>query len=140
MIPYSFEYSFTITLRPRFYKKTAEEQYDDIIPHIIKIMDLLSNKYTLIAELTKCYNIHLHGSIKFRLTSKNLCKYFHDAFRNDTYVGFVNIRQTMDDSTWHDYISKDFTKTYNALSRRPILRDHLDKYDQDTRAEFALAW
>jgi len=140
MTSYSFMYSFTMTVLPKYYKKQAEEQYDEIYPHVIQLLDKLSNQYTLVAETTQSYNLHFHGCIKFRITSKNMIKTFYDAFRNDTYVGFVNIKQTIDDSKWIEYISKDFTKTYNSLSRRPILRDHLNIYQLDTRAEFALAW
>lgn len=114
------------------FKYEPEKQYDDTWKHIVCHLQLISSKFTLVAELTKCYNLHFHGMIYLTKGPKE----FYSLFRNDIQVGFVNIKQTTNDKGWIEYISKEFTKTKNAIQRRPIIRDYYDMFDEEQSMNF----
>lgn len=137
---FSVDYAFTITLRPKCFAKEPEQQYDDTSEYIKRKLSSISQAFTLVAELTKNYNVHMHGIIKFPLPCKDCMKEFHKCFRNDTLVGFVNIRQIEDYQVWCKYIKKDLCHSLNGLNRRPIIYDYLDVFDSEERATFACQW
>lgn len=133
----SVEYAFTITLRPKVFIHEPERQYDDACGYVNKKLMALCQDHTLIAELTKNYNVHLHGICRFSLYKKRDCmKDFYSCFRNDNIVGYVNIKQIDNLTNWITYITKDLTKTYNAINRRPIIYDYKEYLTEDQRAQF----
>lgn len=139
-VKYSVEYAFTLTLKPKIFAQEPEDQYDKSSAHASARLNTLSDQFTLIAELTKNYNIHYHGIIKFPLKKKDLMKEFYKCFRTDLIIGFVNIRQIDDKSKWIDYISKDLCRTKDAIIRRPIINDMLDVFDNEQRALYGVTW
>lgn len=129
----SFEYSFTVTLKPILFKGPASEQYDDTYVHVWNLLNSLASrdednvgpKLTLVSELTKNYNIHYHGIIQMPLRKNSDCmKRFHDVFRNNRKLGFVNIKQIEDKPGWITYITKDLAQTRDQVNRPPIIYDY----------------
>jgi len=55
----------TITLNPQFYRRRAHYQYKAIIDPVKTIIKSFCCEFTLIPELTKAGNIHLHGYVVF---------------------------------------------------------------------------
>lgn len=141
-MPFSVDYAGTITLRPKLYTKEPEVQYDETYDYVRRKLSSLSTHFTLIAEVTKSYNIHYHIVIKFDLEDrkKDCMKEFHKCFRNDNLVGFVNIRQIDDMVKWTDYLKKDLCHTVNATNRRPVIWDMYDIFDSEERATFGVTW
>lgn len=134
----SVQYAVTFTLSNILRKLPAEDQYDTIRNHIMlddedRLFGLW--KQTLICELTKNYDIHLHGifSIKYsNLLSKyhkDPARYISDIVRkNKKYLGFCCIKQMTDYEGWVRYFSKDLRLTKARISRPPIIIDHHDVF------------
>lgn len=128
---FSQRYAFTVTLKPSQFNKNAEDQYDDCIKDIESKLTSVCAHVTVVAELTKNCNIHFHGIADFDLNHPNLIKKFHDHFRCrclNKYkckckFGFVNIKQMDNENGWVEYIRKDLKTTYEAIARRPIIKD-----------------
>lgn len=130
---YTVDYFFTITLRPKCYKHEPELQYDLTFSEVKNKLSSLSQAFTLIAEVTKAYNIHYHGLIKFiyKDPKKDYMKEFCKTFRNHETIGFVKIDQVRDISNTIIYMSKEFDKTSNAIHRRPIINDFFNLFEED---------
>ena len=122
----SVKYSFTVTLKPNLFKDSAEVQYDKTYLTLVKHLMSLSKQFSVVAELTKNYNIHYHGIIRFVINHKNLMKRFVDSFRHNTCFGFVNIKQIVDEAGWVEYITKDIHSTRESISRPPVLMDYFN--------------
>lgn len=134
-------YSGTITLRPKMYIHEPHKQYDLTQDHIYKLLVSLCEDFTFVSELTKTYNIHYHIMCTFNLREhKYPLKDWHNAFRNDSFVGFTKIEQTINDQLWKDYLKKDLIHSYNCTGRRPIIYDSLDVFTSDERADFGIEW
>lgn len=123
----SYEYAFTVTLKPKLYDHDATEQYDNTYHILFETLLRISfkNQFTLVAEQTKAYNIHYHGIIILPL-KVNCMKYFHDSFRKSKIFGFVNIKQITEQQIWIDYISKSIKETRDCINRPPIIYDWKD--------------
>lgn len=139
---YSVKYAFTVTLKPNMYRHAAEKQYEDTYKSLFKNLEMLG-KVTIVAEITKNYNIHYHGIIRFAMCftkHTNLMKAFVDSFRTTKSYGFVNIKQIIDEPGWIDYISKSLPDTMESIKWRPIVIDQLDIFNESTRAKYANEW
>lgn len=132
---YTQEYAVTVTLLPKVRKYTAVEQYDkyasEVVAFITQTFPL--SKLTLVCELTKSFDIHFHGSIRFSLNAiknvKNICRFFTDKFRKHAFIGYVCIKVVDNEPVWRQYISKTLKEFSDDVGRRPILRDDLIKYE-----------
>lgn len=114
------DYFFTVTLRPNMYRFTADEQFDKTHGELIIMLKILSEKFTLVTELTKSLNIHWHGII--RLGDKK--SPFVNIFRGDKQFGFVQLSPiTHSEGKVYEYLRKDLANTVKDLNRRPILSD-----------------
>lgn len=120
---------FTITLRPVMYKFDIDKQYDETANELKVFLKSISEKITIVAELTKSYNVHYHG-IMYTSTTK---RQFINAFRNDKKFGFVQCTPLANWDKCVEYISKDISHTTNELGRRAILIDTYDVFDTQTR-------
>lgn len=134
----SVRYSFTITLKPILYKNKADAQYFETYDKLCNILSQMG-KYVLVAETTKAYNIHYHGTMEFNIMRPNLRKYFVDSFRNSKIFGFVNIKQIDDEPGWCEYISKDFEE-FRKINLRAIIKDDLDYFDEQYCADYGIEW
>lgn len=121
----SVSYAFTVTLRSKLYADPAEVQYDKTYKEVLQILNAISSQFTLVAELTKAFNVHYHGVISWASIPKgvNLRKKFTDAFRPSKQIGYVNIKQIENDAGWNEYITKSLVETRDSLSRPPIVHD-----------------
>lgn len=135
-----FYYSFTITLKPKIYKYEPYEQYDLATDNIHKILRTLCEKITLVAECTKSYNIHYHGMCTFNKYKNFPLKEWFSAFRNDLYVGFTKIEQTLNEERWTQYIKKDIYHTTNSINRRSIILDDINIFNMDELANCGITW
>lgn len=138
-------YSATVTLKPRMYQYKAEQQYDMSYPDLIK--HLACNGYkniTVIAELTKNYNIHYHLTVTFPFgeNSKycNCMKKFVDSFRRSQMFGFVNIKQIDSEIGWIEYIGKQLKEFTDSTGRRPIIKDDFNYFTENDYAKFGTEW
>lgn len=140
----SVRYSFTITLKPSLYNVPASVQYDKTYDELYKhLCQNFNVKLTLVAELTRNYNIHFHGTIVFIMINVhkyNVMKRFVDSFRKSKIFGFVNIKQIEDEPGWIDYISKGFHDFTRDTNRRPILQDDFDYWKPDIYALYGTEW
>lgn len=130
IIRLSQEYAVTLTFHPKVRKFTAEEQYELYAHQTVQyVQQLFPNcKLSLICELTKTFDIHLHGIIQFDLlnirTNQNMPKMFRDKFRNHSYIGFVLLKVITDDTVWFDYITKSLTDFESDTGKYPVLCDN----------------
>lgn len=121
---YSQCYALTLTLKPHNYRFTIEEQYEKLN---IEIKKLDKCKLTIVAEITKTYNIHAHGFIKLNSNIKDNKKYIYDTFRKSKVIGFLYIKDVDDHVKWLSYILKEYHQTRNILHcKDPTLIDQLN--------------
>lgn len=113
------DYFFTITLKPVMYKMDIDKQFDETCNELYVALVYLSDKVTLITELTKNFNIHYHGVIKLPGTKRQFINYF----RNDKKFGFINCTPVVNMEKIIPYINKDLKNTYDELNRRVIIKD-----------------
>lgn len=125
---YTQGYAFTITLKPHVRKMTCEEQYDFCTSYVTKTLKgfypncLLS----MVAEMTKSYDLHFHGIIKFYNLNngiKNISKHFTDRFRGDKIIGYVLLKVMDDDEGWKTYLRKALCEFEASTNRKPIIEN-----------------
>lgn len=122
------QYAFTITLSPKVYKHTAEEQYDKT-RRLIDEWEGYGVRITAIAELHTNFNLHYHGVVCYDYDQvKALCKdprkLFFDHLRKYPFVGRqVKLKDIDDWPGWVEYLTKALVQTDSALGRFPVVRD-----------------
>lgn len=130
----SVTYAFTVTLHPKLYTKSIQEQYDSTYLELAKRLKCLPAKVELIAEITPMNkNIHYHGMIQFLAKSKDHILDFIDLFRQSKIFGYKNIKQIEDQPGWQEYIFKDILHTVTLLNRPAVI---LDEFDINNRYGF----
>lgn len=141
-MPSTIDFFGTITLNPKMYRDEPEIQYDNTCLYVRDKLHQLTNDFTLVAELTKAYNIHYHLVIKFDITNKNIDyrKEFHKLFRNDRMIGFINLQPMANAPASQVYIKKDLDKTCNSIDRRPVICDTYNWFNLEERALYARYW
>lgn len=144
MTSFSVDYSLTITLRPKCYTKEPEQQFDDTYEHVRRKLYSLTEHFTLVAEVTKSFNVHYHAILKFEIDnskpSVTYLKEIYKCFRNDDLVGFIKCEQTLGRVSWISYLKKDLFHTYNSINRRPIIYDDYDIFTETDRANYGVTW
>lgn len=123
------DYFFTVTLQPKMYKFTADEQYDKTVNELLIILRILSEKFTVVTELTKSANVHWHGIIQ--MGDKKTP--FVNMFRGDSQFGFINISPIKSMEQVYNYIRKDLENTSKELNRRSILQDKYNVFSNKER-------
>jgi len=128
------DYFFTITLKPTMYKVDIDKQFDETCNELYVALVYLSDKVTLVAELTtQGFNVHYHGIIQLQNTKRQFINYF----RNDKKFGFVSCTPTINMEKIIPYISKDLQHTMEELQRRPIIKDDYNCFSTSQRLNFA---
>lgn len=117
-------YELTLTLRPRMYSKTAQEQFDECYPILRKILG--SYKCSCIAELTSENNIHYHAKIdlKTHLIRDSL---FNKLRQYNTMFGRKTCTQLQNEPAYDDYMRKDIKKTEEII-KSPYVMDYFEIY------------
>lgn len=120
---WSVDYAITLTLKPVIYRHAPEKQFSLVSENIRN--NFPNCQFTIIAELTKQYNIHFHGFIKVDLNKINIHpeKYLFDRIRKYSALGFAVIKQVTEYNVWKDYILKDKKNTESILNLDPVVRD-----------------
>lgn len=120
-IRYSNEYAITITLKPSMYHMTAVMQRNAIQGIINSLTDI---KISVMVELTKSFNVHLHGTVKVPMKGLKSPEHIvNDVFRNLKDVGYVCVKPIDDYPHWQSYCLKDYAVTKNELNENPVIRD-----------------
>lgn len=102
-------HAITLTLRPKYYSMSLEEQLH-LSSNEIKALNNV--QYHVIAELTPNYNIHYHGVIQIVKPNKySLLRQLYDITRKMEIIGFCCIKPLDDYEVWQSYIYKDYDKT-----------------------------
>lgn len=115
------DYAITFTLNPHMYKLMPEDQADMAVAMIKTVFPEELYKKTLVLELTKSFNVHVHG-IMYSKTKREI----YDRLRKNKILGFITVKQIENWSDWVDYITKDTIVTYKQLNcRHPVpVNDH----------------
>lgn len=108
-------WALTLTLKPKWYMLTPQKQ----IERILKDTTFSLFKGTVVCELTKKMNVHLHCYMKF--TGKNveeqiLC--FSNLLRDSKTFGFYDLKELLEQSdvdNWVKYMFKDIDKTQRLI-------------------------
>lgn len=124
------DYSFTITLKPIMYQKDIDYQHDETANELYVCLKLLSNKFSLVAELTSSMNVHYHGIIQLAEGGK---RKFVNQFRGDKKFGYVCLKPITNLSGWCLYIKKDIKTTMDELCRRLIIEDDYNVFTLEER-------
>lgn len=132
------DYFFTVTLLPIMYKKDIDKQYDETANELYVSLKLLSEKITLVAELTRQFNVHYHGIIKLEGSKRK----FVNMFRGDKKFGYVSLAPIKEgtSSKVYAYISKDIKISTEELGRRAILRDDYNVFSNRDRMLYACSF
>lgn len=133
---YSTDLAFTITLKPTEYRHTYQEQYKGTAHILTSIFDSNGCKYSMVAELTKQYNIHYHGIMKVPLErGRDSCAWFFDRLRKLTCFGRSECEQVMNYDKWTKYIAKDIKRDLDIVT---VIKDDYNILDitlQDSEDE-----
>lgn len=124
-------YALTVTLQPKARLDSAKQQYETFAPLVEQQLraKFPNCKLTLVAELTKSFDIHFHGIIQFDLLClgkvQNIPRYFRDMFRRHNKIGFVLLKVMTDEKVWLDYIGKALDEFYLDVGEQAIVcNDH----------------
>jgi len=122
----TIQYAFTLTLNPRLFSKTPEEQFD-ATRSAIDSLTFSGARVTAIFELTNSFNVHYHGLVDFEyVKDRNYIKLLHDYFRKLPLLGSQRCIKVVDDyQGWVDYMFKELGRTSADTMRFPIVRDDL---------------
>lgn len=141
---WSVDYAVTITLKPKMRRLNAEEQFARLAHYFVNHWGVNKGiKATLIAELHKSYDVHLHGIISINLDSldtkylKRPMRYVHDMFRKSDLVGYVVIKQVEHYNIWCEYIMKGLgvgNEVSEAIGAYPTILDDYKIDDQIIRS------
>lgn len=122
----SQKYAITVTLRPQQYSNPAEEQYDMTYHVLPPFLSQFGIQSTIVAELTKQFNIHYHGIVTCQVQPSipSLEKWITDKFRKHKIFGYVYVKVIDNEPVWEDYIIKDYESTKKLLyGRSPVIVD-----------------
>jgi len=114
------------------YKLDIDKQFDETKNDIVMSLRSVSNKYTLVTELTKSFNIHYHGLIELQGSKRS----FVNLFRNEKKIGFVQCNPLYDEEKVATYLSKDLEFNQNELQRRVIINDDYNLFTISQRLKY----
>lgn len=108
----------TFTLKPIIYDLNCRTQIRKTIPHILKTLNNVSNKWIIVAELTKANNIHYHAMVKYK--DEEISEFqLVDQLKDNKYIGtsFITERYQGVDGTGNiQYMIKHILITQKKLN------------------------
>lgn len=100
-------FAVTLTVKPKLYRLPAEDQYKLVKEAVMGLFKQRNPKVTLIAEVTKQFNIHFHALLQWDYASGvNYPRWFHNEALKYKDLGFTCVKQAQDVDGWLTYISK----------------------------------
>lgn len=120
----AYDYAITITLRPQMYRLDVNTQHEIAMKIIVDTFRPWICKRTVIAELTKSYNVHYHGIISSKSKCPHFKKWIFDQFRQDKTIGFLCIKPVTDYNVWATYITKDYVETGKYVRNFVLFDDY----------------
>jgi len=125
---YSCPFAITLTLKPAYFRHTAELQYSLTAEKICEALRCNGrNKLSMVTELTEKCNVHYHAVIliaKSLLTKTYATKWLYDRCRLEPIGSQICVKQIDDLDGWKDYLIKDFHKGYQFVPS--TVRDDFD--------------
>ncbi len=138
------EYACTVTLQPKCRCLNANAQYKAYTPMLEQQLraKFPNCRLSMVAELTKTFDIHYHGIISFDQIHlgriKNIPRYFRDMFRTHSTIGFVLLKVITEDNIWLDYLLKRKQEFYDDLEESSLICDDNDRiwdYERSRQAQ-----
>lgn len=127
---YSYDIALTVTLKSKHRSIDAEAQFALTRRGILE--KLRNCKSTVIAELTRNFDIHYHAILSIPLdktNGKHPLRYIKDIFRSE--YGLTCVKQVDNYEGWIDYLKEDIDETSRVIY--PILKDDYDIFEKNTR-------
>lgn len=129
-------YGLTLTLKPKLYTLTVEQQYDLAKPIITNLGDI--GKITCVTEFTLNYNVHFHMMLECDRSKQPIGdkgrpisfeRYVHDRFRKSDVIGFIRLKRVTDNQGWKEYIGKNIQATKSDIARRVVVMDDFNIFN-----------
>lgn len=113
-----------ITLRPELYKKRARSQYQTTYHNVETLLDIYTDSYILVAELTNDSNIHYHCLVEWAKHMPEAKHRFIDVCKLSRVLGkpFINKKTIPNKAEWHrtyEYICKEIQITNRIINYNP---------------------
>lgn len=125
----SCELEITLTLLPKHYVKSVEEQAMLARESLLEIMKKIQCKAIFVLEITKQYNIHIHGMLQLPKVYQDPLKTLFQVFRTSKVFGRKTIQQVRYYDSYVEYMVKDIEKTRTVINLWPIIRDDYNLYN-----------
>lgn len=119
--------ALTVTIKPNLYRHNLSVQYDKAK----KELTSTPFKISLVSEVTKSGNLHLHGIIEqVKAVSKGSFRQsVVDYFRTNKVIGYIYLKEITELDVWLDYCFKDFNKSKLEFYFAPIVMiDEVDDF------------
>jgi len=131
---YCQDYALTVTVSAFVKQQKAELQLSATAMLLVQLLQ--PSKMTIVAELTKNFDVHYHCTVAPRRASvvkvKNMCKYFVDKFRGIKHFGFICVKPVQDYKGWMDYMKKDLVTTRDLIKMNPVIKDDYSEFKEWT--------
>lgn len=121
------KHEITLTLRPLLYTRTAKEQFEMVTP-LIRVA-LHGYKYSMVAELTKEFNIHYHGIIDIHgpIQKNALLNKLRPLNR---FLGRKRCEAVRFEESYENYIKSDLKETQQIVAD-PVVKDDYKIFNKD---------
>lgn len=112
-------YKFRLVLSNKLHNEDPQTQFDKTNICIKDKLNKITNKFTLIANITKKLNIDYYCIISID-NSKDIL----NLFKNDNYINNLNIYKILDFKNVFNNMNKNIIRTKNYINREPIIYDY----------------
>lgn len=123
MAPITGSKFITITLLPKIYKYTANEQFSRMRSVLINVLNVACKEWVLHAELTEQANVHYHGWYTEAFPGATL--QLLDCFKG--YTGFIQVNKQpiTDIKRTYEYMRKSDEVTRKFI-KHPVMSNFFD--------------
>lgn len=130
-VKWSQQYAVTITLNPTLFNLATQFQRNEIQGALNTIVENKCAQFSLICEMTRSFNVHLHGVMRVPITKskKSMLHQCQEVFRNVKDAGYVCIKPITEYKHWIFYCIKDYDKTFNELEgQSPVVINNMGDF------------
>lgn len=126
---YLNETALTVTLRPRCYRYSLEEQTSQLFNEMEKYRTLYKFKISLLVEITKNGNIHAHGFISLRkdhpmIAHRTMKIAIINMWRKSNIIGFTCPKPIDTHDGWLAYCNKEREQTAQDVNWIVLFDEH----------------